>query len=210
MWYSSLSTGAYDSPDGPPPASGPSHMHNCAQPGVSFMPPMDELYCGQMASSFGGGFTLQHGSPGTSQFFGPGPGGAGGGSGTGRHWATHGVQAPMDASVSGQPPLMAAQTQMGGQGNGHGYGYGYGHGHGVVDPDTIAMWSTAPTGFEYVVFLSSSSYHFILSSASIYPLSSVCRFIRYPFVADDRIQADPCAFALSGSMTGGRISRTSL
>ncbi|KIJ21009.1 hypothetical protein PAXINDRAFT_165809 [Paxillus involutus ATCC 200175] len=144
MWYSSLSTGAHDSPDGPPPASGPSHMHNCAHPGVSLMYSMDELYYGQMTSSFGGGFTLQHGSPGTSQLFGPGPGGAGGGSGTGRHWAMHGVQALMDASVSGQPPLMAAQTQMGGQGNGHEYEHGY----GAVDPDTIAMWSTAPTGFE--------------------------------------------------------------
>ncbi|KAF8839740.1 hypothetical protein BDN67DRAFT_904930 [Paxillus ammoniavirescens] len=148
MQYSPLSTGTHDSPDGPPPASGPSHMHNCAHPNVSFM---DGLYYGQMTSSFGGGFTLPRRSPGTSQFSGPGPGGAGGGSGTGRHGATHGVQPLMDASVSGQPPLMA---QTG--------GYGHGRGHEVVDPDTIAMWSTAPTGFEYVVFLfSSSPYHFV-------------------------------------------------
>ncbi|KIJ14786.1 hypothetical protein PAXINDRAFT_78504 [Paxillus involutus ATCC 200175] len=112
MWYSSLSTGAHDSPDG----SGPSHMHNFAHPNVSFVYSTDELYYGQMASSFGGGSTLQHGSPGTGRFFGPGPGGAGGGSGTGRHGATHDIQALMDASA--------------------------------VDPDTIAMWSTAPTGFE--------------------------------------------------------------
>ncbi|KAF8834771.1 hypothetical protein BDN67DRAFT_914233 [Paxillus ammoniavirescens] len=124
MWYSSLPTVAHHSLDGPPPTSGHAHMHDYAHPSVSAMYSMDDLYYGQMTSSFGGGFTSQHRSPDTAQFSGPGP----------------------DASVSGQPPLMAAQTQtqMGRQG----HGYGYGHGHGAPDPDTIAMWSTAPTGFE--------------------------------------------------------------
>ncbi|KAF8838281.1 hypothetical protein BDN67DRAFT_1004404 [Paxillus ammoniavirescens] len=147
MWYSSLSTETHHSPGGLLSASGPSHMHDYAHPSVSFMYPTDELYHCQMTSSYGWGFASQHRSPDTTQFSGPGPGGAAGGSGTERHRVTHYIQAPIDASVRGQPPLIAAQTQT--QARTGWYGHGHGHGHGAVNPDpgTIAMLSTAPTGF---------------------------------------------------------------
>ncbi|KAF8838282.1 hypothetical protein BDN67DRAFT_997756 [Paxillus ammoniavirescens] len=147
MWYSSLSTGTHHSPHEPPPASGFPHMHDYAHPSVSFMYSTDKLYHGQMTSSFAGDFTSQHRAPDATQF--SGPGAAGGGPGTGRHAAMHDSQAPIDASVSGQPLFVAAQTQPQIGGHGHGYGYGYGHGHTVMDPDAIAKWSTAPTGFGF-------------------------------------------------------------
>ncbi|KIK82329.1 hypothetical protein PAXRUDRAFT_153943 [Paxillus rubicundulus Ve08.2h10] len=137
MWYSSLPTGTHHLTDGHPPTSEPSRMHDYANPSVSAVYSMDESYYGQMTSSFESGYTSQHRSPDSVRFSGPGLGGSRGRSRNGKHGATL-----VDANVTGQPPLIAAQTQIGGQ------GHGPGHEYGAVDPDTIAMWSTAPTGFE--------------------------------------------------------------
>ncbi|KIJ60357.1 hypothetical protein HYDPIDRAFT_117261 [Hydnomerulius pinastri MD-312] len=122
MWYPPMSTG---NPQASQPANGPSapshsHSQNYTQPSVPSQYSMDDLFYDQMTSQFGGPFgTAPQQGSGGPQF----PGG-----GSGGHASD--LQALMDAA-SVQQPMMAQQGA-----------------HGVMDPDTIAMWSNAPTGFE--------------------------------------------------------------
>ncbi|KIJ13153.1 hypothetical protein PAXINDRAFT_100848 [Paxillus involutus ATCC 200175] len=177
MWYSPLLPGAGAHPHHPPSraSSAPSsHMHDYAHAhgngnGNGNGPPaytMDELFYDQMGT-FNGGYA--HPSPDGAPFSvegggavgGVGGGAGGGGRGSGRHGGTGGIQALIDAaSMSGQPGLMSVSAQANGHGHEHGHGHaqghghahghahGQGHGHAGVDPGTLAMWSTAPTGFE--------------------------------------------------------------
>ncbi|KIJ07118.1 hypothetical protein PAXINDRAFT_19683 [Paxillus involutus ATCC 200175] len=103
---------------------------------------MDELFYDQMGT-FNGGYA--HPSPDGAPFsveVGGRVGGVGGGvgvggRGSGRHGGTGGIQVLIDAaSMSGQPGLMSVSA------------HGQGHGHAGVDPGTLVMWLTAPTGFE--------------------------------------------------------------
>ncbi|KAF9236278.1 fungal-specific transcription factor domain-containing protein [Melanogaster broomeanus] len=148
MWYPSLPTAtAHLPPNAPLPASAPSHAHHFTQPGVPSTYSMDDLFYDHMTSSYGGAFASQHESPG-AQF--PGANGAAGATGgqpeSGGHASPseHDLQALMNAaSANVQPPLMT--TQRGGHAHGR---QGQGQGQGGVDSDTMAMWSSAPTGFE--------------------------------------------------------------
>ncbi|KAF9220414.1 hypothetical protein BS17DRAFT_344209 [Gyrodon lividus] len=135
VWYPPSSTGTHHSPNEPSPTSGHSHTHDFVHPGVPSTYSMDELFYDQM-TPFGNTFSSQHNSPST-QFAttttaaGGAAGGAGGRAGMGRHPTASELQSLMDAASA------SAQTGA----------HAHGHGHGV-DPDTIAMWSAAPTGFE--------------------------------------------------------------
>ncbi|KAF9223941.1 hypothetical protein BS17DRAFT_704855 [Gyrodon lividus] len=128
--YPPSSTGTYHPPNGPPPASGPPHTHDFTQPKY----PAHEFFYDQSANSFGTTLAARHISlstqfPGTTSAACAAAGEAVGQAWTGGHAITNESQALMNA-------------QMG--------THGHGHWHDVMVPDTIAMWSTAPTGFECV------------------------------------------------------------
>ncbi|KAF9223948.1 hypothetical protein BS17DRAFT_705117 [Gyrodon lividus] len=133
--YPPSSTGTHRSLDGPSPAPAPSHTHDFTHPRYS----MHDLFYDQSTSPSGSTFASQHSSPHTqfagttSTTYGAG-GGAGGQAWTGGYAATNDSRALMDtASASVHMDVHVHE-----------------HWHDMVDPATIAMWSAAPTGFEYV------------------------------------------------------------
>ena len=103
-------------------SSGPQQPVPAPITGHTFAHPIDKLYLDQISNPFGN-FSSQHTHNST-------------GHGSGGQAAANDLQAFVDASVASgvEPSMMQTHEML------------------DVDPDTIAMWSSAPTGFECVFF----------------------------------------------------------